>query len=597
MQNHKDNTDNPGAAPQVTENVQESGGQPAGGRSGKSPRPNCMRPCPAVLEHGPRKPNDRSRTQFGRPKTGIPGRKPPEPEPPKHPDGRAIRQPFDGKARLYEVIQVRLVRTQRLVEVSTGNLRLSPNTQVLVRIHRNVLLATTVGYRYRKIAEIDALPFVVRIASDEDLKIDQENAIIEKRAQVLATGFALENNLQMKVLSADLSHDHKNITVNFASDVRVDFRTMVAFLAGQLKLRVEMYQLGLRNGTGLICGLGSCGQLLCCGRFLGQFDPVAVRQLRAQGLAANPKRISGVCGRLYCCMSYEYVDYMKEQRTLPKKGRRVFTRWGIGRVTDIDMIREDIVVSYDNGDTQRITPRDFLPVTDEILAKVEKGEIEFPLEPGRYYLNHDPSAACEMETKTQARSSHTNHVPHSRTHKIEAASVSPKRGVIAQRHEKASKEAAPVVRKKSVSAVSPVKNRPQNPASAAEASSKKRENPSVQNPASAAEAASKKRESTPARHPASPSPQDLQAIQAARHSMRHTHTPPPQMMDVPPLDPLTSKPVTTSVAPAQTHPQMTRVPRKVQARKANLEESAVEKENRNRPTRTSRRRFNPHQGS
>ena len=342
-----------------------------GENTNKNAYPNCMRPCPATLNQPPKTPEEKSKIQFNRRNSGPTGRRQPIPEPPKHPDGRAIRQPFDGQAHLYEVIQVRLARTQRLLEVNTNDLRLGPNVAVLVRVHRNILFATTVGFRYRRVAEINSLPFVVRCASDEDRAIDQENAQIEKKAQALATGFAIENNLQMKVLSADLSHDHKNITINFASDVRVDFRTMVAFLASQLKLRVEMYQLGLRNGTGLICGVGSCGQLLCCGRFLGQFDPVAVKQLRAQGMAANPKRISGVCGRLYCCMSYEYVDYMREQRSLPRKGRRVFTRWGIGRVTDIDTLREDLVVTYENGDTQRITPQDFLPVTDEIYIKIK----------------------------------------------------------------------------------------------------------------------------------------------------------------------------------------------------------------------------------
>lgn len=342
--------------------------------------------------------------------------RPPEREPQKNADGHPIRQPFDGKAHLYEVIQVRLVRTQRLVEVNTNGLRLDPNTSVLVRIHRNILLASTVGYRYRRVAEINSLPFIVKAASENDKIIDAENAVIEKKAQELASKFAIAQNLQMKVLSADLSHDHKNITINFASDVRVDFREMVAFLANQLKLRVEMYQLGLRNGTGIICGLGSCGQLLCCGRFLGQFDPIAVKQLRAQGLATNPKRISGVCGRLYCCMSYEYCDYMRERRSLPKKGKRIFTRWGIGRVTDIDMLREEIVVTYENGEVQRLTANDFVPLTDEIIANVEAGKYDFPLEPAKFYLNHDPQTAAELEQMN--RSNRPTNQP---KHHIEAA--------------------------------------------------------------------------------------------------------------------------------------------------------------------------------
>jgi len=324
------------------------------------------------------------------------------------------RQPFDGKDHLYEIIKVRLARSQRLLEVNTNEKPFAPNTRVLVRIHRNVLLATTVGYRYRRVAEINSLPYILREANEEDVKIDENNTTIEKHAQELATSFAIENNLQMKVLSADLSHDHKNITINFASDVRVDFREMVAFLAGQLKLRVEMYQLGLRNGTGLICALGSCGQRLCCGRFLGQFDPVAVKLLRAQGLATNPKRISGVCGRLYCCLSYEYVDYLKEKRSLPKKGKRVLTRWGLGKISDIDLLREEVVITYDNGETQRLPHYDYVSASDDIIAKVESEEITFPLEPARFYLNHDPSAAVESALHTKSPAPQPAKPPHSR---------------------------------------------------------------------------------------------------------------------------------------------------------------------------------------
>lgn len=354
------------------------------------------------------------------------------PEPKKRPDGRVVRQPFNGEARLYEVIQVRLSRTQRLVEVNTNGIRLGANTPVLIRFHRNVLMATTVGCRYRRVAEINVLAFVVRVANEEDLRIDVENAAFEKRAYELASEFAIAQNLQMKVLSTDLSHDHKNVTVNFASDVRVDFREMVAYLASKLKMRVEMFQLGLRNGTGLICGLGSCGQLLCCGRFLGQFDPVAVRQIRAQGMASNPKRISGVCGRLYCCMSYEYCDYTRDKRNLPKKGKRVMTRWGIGRVSDIDMIREEIVITYDNGEVQRMTTRDYVSVSEDILSDIESGKIEFPIERARFYLNADPSAAYESKPSFRMAGS-SSLAPQGQSKKVQASARSSELNKVAKK--------------------------------------------------------------------------------------------------------------------------------------------------------------------
>ncbi|MGI5829459.1 MAG: PSP1 domain-containing protein [Bradymonadia bacterium] len=306
------------------------------------------------------------------------------------------RQPFDGKDKLCEIMKVRLLSTKRLIEVNVCEKHLMPNEFVLVRLRRNVALAQTVGHRYRRVVEANSLPFVVRYANDEDHIIYEENKEIEKRAQSLATQFSFAHKLNMKVLSADLSHDRKNITINFASDVRVDFREMVSFLASKLSLRIEMYQLGIRNGTGLLTGLGSCGQHLCCGRFLSQFDPIAVKLLKAQGLVSNPKRISGLCGRLYCCLSYEYCDYVKSRRMLPKHGRRILSRWGYGRVASTDPVREEVIVNYDNGEQQRLSLHDFILVSEEGSEGSARDELVFPLEPARFYLNSDPSTACEL---------------------------------------------------------------------------------------------------------------------------------------------------------------------------------------------------------
>lgn len=356
----------------------------------------------------PRRNTSRAKRQNDSPEVDAAGKKP--------------RQPFDGEKQLYEVIKVRLVHSKRLIEVSANDKLLMPNTLVLVKVGRNLLLANTVGHRYRAVVEANSLPYVVRIASQSDVVIDSENLAIETRAQKIATQYSLDKKLQMKVLSADLSHDRKNITINFASDVRVDFREMVAFLSSELKLRVEMFQLGLRSGTGLLCGLGSCGESLCCSRFLGQFEPVAVKLLRAQGLATNPKRISGVCGRLYCCLSYEYSDYLKDGRPLPKKGRKLLTRLGIGRVIDSDPIREEVVVAYENGETQRLTLSDFVVATEDVLAKNEAGGFEFPLDPARFYLNNDPSAAVDMGQRLKvkpAANSANARSRHGRTAKIQ----------------------------------------------------------------------------------------------------------------------------------------------------------------------------------
>lgn len=533
-----------------------------------------MRPCPAELttpahEQGPSAPPRFSGRHIQRTKRPVTDH-----EPPKHPDGRNVRQPFNGEAHLYEVIQVRLSRTQRLVEVNTNGLRLGPNTPVLIRVHRNILLATTYGYRHRRVAEINSLPFIIRVASESDQQIDAENARIEKHAQELASSYAIAQNLQMKVLSADLSHDHKNITINFASDVRVDFRDMVAYLSGQLKLRVEMYQLGLRNGTGLICGLGACGQLLCCGRFLGQFDPIAVKQLRAQGLATNPKRISGVCGRLYCCMSYEYCDYMKERRALPKKGRRVFTQWGIGRVTDIDMLREEVVITYENGESQRLTPHDYVSATDEIIAKVEAGDIEFPIEPAKFYLNHDPTTAAQETSRTKPpvkapasmhvrRADPTNAIRKQPPQNAQPAQPKPSDKIAKRRRpgKPADAKAADPKAADARPAEAALKAAPpinQHPGS--------RNRPKKADPKRAFIPENKRQ-----------TPQNATAATPAPNAQAATPAPNPP------------------TAQRADQPHVPRVPRMVKARQANLEDALNNAEPRNDPGKPSRRRYSPAQ--
>ena len=530
--------------------------------------PSCMRPVDEELTPKPENVGSRFSSRSNNHRVNR--------EPPKHPDGRLIRQPFNGQAHLYEVMQVRIVRTQRLVEINTNGLRLTANTPVLIRVHRNILLATTVGYRYRRVAEINSLPFVIRIASGEDILIDTQNAEIERHAQELASNYAIQNNLQMKVLSADLSHDHKNITINFASDVRVDFREMVAYLAGELKLRVEMYQLGLRNGTGLICGLGACGQLLCCGRFLGQFDPIAVKQLRVQGLATNPKRISGVCGRLYCCMSYEYCDYMKERRALPKKGKRIFTRWGIGRVTDIDMLREEVIVTYENGETQRLTPHDFVPASEEIQARIEADEFDFPLEPLKFYLNHDPSNAAPTAMQTTTRTT----VHHSESSHKKSI---PRKELVAAKPA-TSTEATPA---KENAAAKEVTVKPRH-------RTNRRRTSQAGEHAHIREAAM----TVPATDPAPTKERRIRSKHnASALSKQQAHsTDAPQAHTAPQTETVATAasqpPQETPVAHEPSH--VMRMPRKVKARQANLEEANNQNaEARFDPARSNRRRFSP----
>jgi hypothetical protein len=232
-------------------------------------------------------------------------------------------------------------------------------------------------------------------------------------------------------------------------------------------------------------------------------------------------------------------------------------------------LREDLVVTYENGDTQRIKPQDFLPVTEDVLARVESGEIEFPLEPARFYLNRDPSAACEMETKTQIRTAQSAHSSHPRIRRIEASIPSPKKSVVPARYEKLLKPQA-AVKKAPHSAETSSPDTAVHP--------RHRRTTTVQ-------PLRKTTRPVTSRAPSADESRITESAPSPTVSAESSH------IAQRPVKPV--KPATDPARPAQNNSQISRIPRKVKAHQANLEEAAAPKDNRFAPSRPSRRRYTP----
>ncbi len=203
---------------------------------------------------------------------------------------------------------------------------------------------------------------VLRKATPEDIKHAEELQAKEKDAVAECSRLIEQFKLPMKLLSAEYSFDGSHVTFYFSAEERVDFRELVRELAGRLKARIELRQIGPRDEAKLLGSHGHCGRTLCCMSFLSEFAPVSIKMAKEQGLPLNPMKISGVCGRLMCCLTYEADQYRQMKEKLPREGQNVMTSMGKARVTGSNAIKETVLVELDTGVTVELPLKDIKPV-------------------------------------------------------------------------------------------------------------------------------------------------------------------------------------------------------------------------------------------
>ena len=189
---------------------------------------------------------------------------------------------------------------------------------------------------------------VLRIATEADERIAEENRAKEKKAAIFCAEKILEHQLDMQLVSAECSFDGSKILFFFTADERVDFRELVKNLASVFHTRIELRQIGVRDKAKMVGGLGICGRPFCCASFLDDFQPVSIKMAKTQNLSLNPTKISGTCGRLMCCLKYEQDAYEDLIRTSPKLDSFVDTPEGRGTVVDIDLLRQRVKVRMED---------------------------------------------------------------------------------------------------------------------------------------------------------------------------------------------------------------------------------------------------------
>ena len=264
---------------------------------------------------------------------------------------------------MVNVIGVRFQNAGKLYFFDPGAFWPTPGDFVVVETARGIEFGEVVTPVREMNDEQLAAPLkqVVRIATAQDVQHAQENKQAEKEAYAICQKKIADHKLDMKLVSVEYTFDNSKILFYFTANGRVDFRSLVKDLAAVFKTRIELRQIGVRDEAKMLGGLGPCGRPVCCGSFLGDFQPVSIKMAKEQNLSLNPTKISGVCGRLMCCLKYEQDNYEQTRKRMPKVGKEVITPEGNGVVWDLNIIKETVRVRIQKGDSSEL--KDF-PLED-----------------------------------------------------------------------------------------------------------------------------------------------------------------------------------------------------------------------------------------
>ena len=201
---------------------------------------------------------------------------------------------------------------------------------------------------------------IVRKATVSDLRMQEDNERLEKEARKFCRERIMSRGLPMKLIGLDCAFDKKKMIFYFTSENRVDFRELVRDLVQRFKARIELRQIGARQEAKLVKGLGMCGREVCCANSLPNIDRVSIKMAKEQGLSLNPEKISGLCGRLMCCLAFEYDGYVEMRKGMPKCGKTIKITQGAAKVLRQNVLRGEIAVALESGQEITLNVKDIL---------------------------------------------------------------------------------------------------------------------------------------------------------------------------------------------------------------------------------------------
>jgi cell fate regulator YaaT (PSP1 superfamily) len=249
-----------------------------------------------------------------------------------------------------KIVGIRLRPQGKVYDFDAGHFVLSPGDRVIVETVQGLAFGTVikppmpVGEHEPKAA----LKKVYRLANEKDVEQYRKSLGREESAFAYCLECINKLRLKMNLVSVESLFEGTKLTFYYTADGRVDFRELVKMLVKAYKVRIEMRQIGVRNRAKMAGGMGRCGQELCCSGFMNEFQPVSVRMAKDQGLSLNPSKISGLCGRLMCCLAFEHGTYCHLKGKFPDCGKVVRSKAGCGKVVRQNVLKESVTIQLDD---------------------------------------------------------------------------------------------------------------------------------------------------------------------------------------------------------------------------------------------------------
>ena len=268
-----------------------------------------------------------------------------------------------------KIVGVRFKQAGKIYHFNPAGFQIKKNDNVIVETARGIELGKVVVEEKELNPEQITKPLkdVIRIATEADLKIAEENRKKEKEAFAICLEKIKKHGLEMKLIEVEYTFDGSKILFYFSADGRVDFRELVKDLATVFHTRIELRQIGIRDESKTLGAVGVCGRELCCAKFLGEFESVSIKMAKEQGLSLNPTKISGTCGRLMCCLKYEQQTYEDLLKVTPRQGALVKTPDGQGVVEYVEILKGRVKVRVENKSEAALSEYDVKDI--KILKK------------------------------------------------------------------------------------------------------------------------------------------------------------------------------------------------------------------------------------
>lgn len=253
---------------------------------------------------------------------------------------------------MVKIVGVRFKPAGKIYYFDPGDLKIETGNDVIVETARGLEYGMVV-IRPKLVKEedlISPLKPIIRIASDDDAETYLENKVKTKEAYDICDEKIKDHDLEMYLIDCEYTFDRNKLIFYFMADGRIDFRELVKDLAAIFKTRIELRQIGVRDEAKILNAIGPCGRSLCCSTWIGEFMPVSIKMAKDQGLSLNPAKISGVCGRLFCCLKYEAQGYADAVKKMPSVGwlvKDLFTEKK-GKVIDVNHLLENIKVEFED---------------------------------------------------------------------------------------------------------------------------------------------------------------------------------------------------------------------------------------------------------